>query len=225
VNTGSNISQSQCDEQFSIWPDQTEALASGYWRLGPEQTPLDSYRGRFVVPIDLTDCQASPSWPKQTQSGSGTLTAFRVVFPTLGPNETSLVDPYSSGHQTFFVQGSYESNTRVSIGIPSISWRSPKVLAEAEADIQVIKELASPLLGERWDNENDLRFDVLVKKEALGRLNPEEAEELEQLSDKRDRTVTRVPDEDLLRERMRNKALTELQNLLEKYAPLFARRR
>jgi hypothetical protein len=153
------------------------------------------------------------------------LTAFRVVFPTLGPNETSLVDPYSSGHQTFFVQGSYESNTRVSIGIPSISWRSPKVLAEAEADIQVIKELASPLLGERWDNENDLRFDVLVKKEALGRLNPEEAEELEQLSDKRDRTVTRVPDEDLLRERMRNKALTELQNLLEKYAPLFARRR
>ena len=84
----------------------------------------------------------------QTQSGSGTLTAIRVVFRALGPDETSLIDPYSSAHQTFFVQGSYESNTRVSVGIPSIQWSSPRVLAEAQADVQVSKELASPLLAE-----------------------------------------------------------------------------
>ena len=80
-------------------------------------------------------------------------------------------------------------------------------------------------LTENWEKDDDLRFDVLVKKEALGELGLEEAEDLEQLSNKRDRTVARVPNDDLLQERMRSKALAELQELSEKYAPLFATKR
>lgn len=95
----------------------------------------------------------------------------------------------------------------------------------SEPDSPETGDQAAFNLTENWEKDDDLRFDVLVKKEALGELGLEEAEELEQLSNKRDRTVARVPNDDLLQERMRNKALTELQELLEKYAPLFARKR
>jgi hypothetical protein len=80
-------------------------------------------------------------------------------------------------------------------------------------------------LSETWDEENDQRFDFLVEKEALGELDSSESGELERLSKKRYRTLARVSDEDWARERERSKALTELQDLLERYAPLFAKRR
>src|ERR1700730_116821 len=79
--------------------------------------------------------------------------------------------------------------------------------------------------SETWDEENDLRFDFLVEKEVLGKLSIDESDELERLSKKRDRTLARVSDEDWARERERSKALAELQDLLERYAPLFAKRR
>jgi hypothetical protein len=79
-------------------------------------------------------------------------------------------------------------------------------------------------ISETWSKEDDLRFDFLVEKEALGKLSLEEAKELEQLSDKHDRAVVRVSDEDLSREKMCNKALAKLQDLLEEYVPLFAKR-
>jgi hypothetical protein len=83
--------------------------------------------------------------------------------------------------------------------------------------------LASPIVAENWDKEDDLHFDLLVEKEALGELSLEETKDLERLLNKRDRTVARVSDEDLSRERMRNRALTQLQDWLEENAPLFAR--
>jgi hypothetical protein len=79
--------------------------------------------------------------------------------------------------------------------------------------------------SESWDEEDDRRFDLLVEKEALGELDSNESDELERLSKKRDRTLARVSDEDWARERERSKALAELQDLLERYAPLFAKRR
>jgi hypothetical protein len=78
--------------------------------------------------------------------------------------------------------------------------------------------------SESWNNEEDLRFDFLVEKEALSELSLEEAKELEQLSSKHDRTAVRVSGEGLSREKMRNRALAELQRLLERYAALFAKR-
>jgi hypothetical protein len=84
---------------------------------------------------------------------------------------------------------------------------------------QESKEMPDYSPSENWDEGNDQRFDFLVEKEALGELDEIELEELEQLSKKRDRTLARVSDEDWARERERSKALAELQDLLERYAP------
>jgi hypothetical protein len=244
VNTESNkiavfISHSQSDERFLGWPDQSPVFSiqsinpSRNVRLGAEQMLLDSYRGRFsgaAMPerfgsntrSGLMDWQLAPSSPMQMQCGSGTLTAIKVVFWVHDAAETSPIDPYSSACPTFAVLPGYESD-RFPFVRSAIPWGSPKVLAEPEANIQVIKELASPIVAENWDKEDDLRFDLLVEKEALGELSLEETKDLERLSNKRDRTVARVSDEDLSRERMRNRALTQLQDWLEENAPLFAR--
>jgi hypothetical protein len=85
--------------------------------------------------------------------------------------------------------------------------------------------LVSPRRFEDWKQQDDERFDVLVEKEARGQLDDKEANELDQLSQKRDRTVVSVPEEDLRQERMRSEALAELQALLQKYAPLFSSKR
>lgn len=225
----------------SIWPDQSTAsaiqsiLRSGYWRLSAEQMPFDSYKDRSSGAVvwesferttryALTDWQSSLSWPMQAQCGSGSPAAIRVVFWANDAAEISRIDPYSSAcATTFAVVPGYESG-RFPLRDASIRWGSPKVLVEAEADIQVIKEMASPIVAENWDEKDDLRFDFLVEKEALGELSLEDEKDLERLSNKRDRTVARVSDEDLLRERMRNRVLTQLQDWLETNAPLFARR-
>jgi hypothetical protein len=60
---------------------------------------------------------------------------------------------------------------------------------------------------ESWEKEDDLRFELLVEKEALRELSIEESDELERLTKKRDRIVARVTEEDLLRERMRSSEL------------------
>jgi hypothetical protein len=79
--------------------------------------------------------------------------------------------------------------------------------------------------NEDWKQEDDERFDVLVEKEARGQLNEKEANELERLSQKRDRTVVNISEEDLRQERMRSAALAEIQSLLQKYAHLFSTKR
>jgi len=233
------ISHSQSDKRFLGWPDQSPVFPiqsinpSRNVRLGAEQTLFESYRDRFsgtAMPerfasdtrSGLMDWQLVPSSPMQMQCGSGTLTAIKVVFSVHDAAKTSPIDPYSSACPTFAVLPGYESDRFpfVDAAIPS---GSPKVPDEPEANIQVIKELVSPIVAENWDKEDDLRFDLLVEKEALGELSLEETKDLEQLSNKRDRTVARVSDEDLLRERMRNRALTQLQDWLEENAPLFAR--
>jgi hypothetical protein len=89
-------------------------------------------------------------------------------------------------------------------------------------------EFGKPVLLQRiedWTQQDDERFDILVEKEALGKLDDKEAEELDQLLKKRDRTVVRVPEEDLRKEWIRSHALAELQGLLQKYAPLFSIKR
>jgi|ERR1700722_13598019 len=78
--------------------------------------------------------------------------------------------------------------------------------------------------SETWDEAEDLRFGFLVEKDALDQLAADEVAELAQLSRKRDRLVVRVPPEELLREEKRTEALLELQRVLAKYAPLFARK-
>lgn len=75
-----------------------------------------------------------------------------------------------------------------------------------------------------WDEADHLRFDFLVEKDALDQLKGDEVAELAQLSRRRDRLVVRVPPEELLREEKRTEALLELQRVLAKYAPLFARK-
>jgi len=85
--------------------------------------------------------------------------------------------------------------------------------------------LGLPQCLENWSQQDDERFDLLVEKEALGQLDDKEANELNQLSQKRDRAVVNVPEEDLRRERNRSAALAELQGLLQKYAPLFSTKR
>lgn len=75
-----------------------------------------------------------------------------------------------------------------------------------------------------WDEADNLRFDFLVEKDALDQLTGDEVAELAQLSRRRDRLVVRVPPEELLREEKRTEALLELQRVLAKYAPLFARK-
>jgi hypothetical protein len=55
-------------------------------------------------------------------------------------------------------------------------------------------------------------------------LESSEREELETLSQKRDRTLARVSREEIERENLKEAALIELQNLVDKYAPLFAKR-
>jgi hypothetical protein len=74
-------------------------------------------------------------------------------------------------------------------------------------------------LSENWDIEDEQRFDVLVKKEALDEITSSEWEELELLSEKRDRTVARVSDAALAEEKELNRALSEFEALLEKHAP------
>jgi uncharacterized protein (UPF0262 family) len=77
---------------------------------------------------------------------------------------------------------------------------------------------------EVWDEADEARFDALVEMEALDRISDGEANELVQLSLKRDRLVLRVPLEEVQRETKRTEALLELQRVIEKYAPLFARK-
>jgi len=77
---------------------------------------------------------------------------------------------------------------------------------------------------EVWEEEDDARFDLLVEKELSGKLISTEREELEMLNQKRDRTLARVSNEEMERENLKEAALTELQNLIDKYAPLFDKR-
>jgi len=178
---------------------------------GTIQVPPDSYHDWFLGPApletrvpetesDLRFWQPSPSWPMEPtllQRRSGTLILLTTDFWASN-------DPYSSATTQLASALAGESQ--------NLSWTVPR------------EQQVSPSVAEHWETEDDRRFDLLVEKEALGELSFEEAKELEQLSDKRDRTVARVPEEDLLQEKMRARALTELQELLEKYAPLFARR-
>jgi hypothetical protein len=150
----------------------------------------------------------------QLQQRSGTLNAVSGVFRAGNVNDTSLINPYSSDQTVLAGLLADESLTVFVSGHHSSPRSEPIPLAGAQPII----------FAENWEKEDDLRFDLLVEKEALGDVSLEEEEELERLSNKRDRTVVRVSDEDLSRERMRNRALTELQELLEKYAPLLARR-
>jgi hypothetical protein len=241
VNAESNkiaifISYSQSEGLCRLWPDQSKATAiqsidrsgAGRFLSSAEQTPPDSYKDRSSGAVAyerfgrtsgyaLADLQSSLTWPTESQWGSGSSTAAGVTIRLIDANETSLIDPYSSVQATAPGAPDYESN-RLFVG----AWVNPKGLAETDANIQVCKELASPILAENWDKQDDLRFDLLVEKEAMGEISLEEEKELERLSDKRDRTVARVSDEDLWRARMRNTALTQLRSLLEKYARLFA---
>lgn len=66
-------------------------------------------------------------------------------------------------------------------------------------------------VGQTWEDQDDRRFDLLAEKEALGEIDSNELHELERLSKKRDRTLARVSEEDLQKERKLSKALTELQ--------------
>jgi hypothetical protein len=196
---------------------QSEDWAMRYVDPIPEQMSLHSHEDWFsgsyerfgsIKGYALTDGQLSPRWPMQIQSGSGNPSVVRVGFWN-HDDVKPLLDLYSSDRVMFAGESDDESlNPLV------VSNNIPRVQAQPAALVST----------ETWEQEDDLRFDILVEKDALGELSLGEAKELEGLSGKRDRTVARVSDEDLSRERLRNSALTELQKYLEKYAPLFARR-
>jgi hypothetical protein len=226
------ISHSESAERFLGWADQRPVFPnqsidpSGSARLGAGQTLLYYCRNSFsgaAMPErfgsntthGLTDWQVTPSSPTQTQSGSATPNSVSLVFWSIDADEASLIDPYSP--ERTVIAGLQSADERHFVffsghGAARESEPMPPTVARAI------------ILPENWEKEDDLRFDLLVEKEAFGKLSLEELEELERLSDKRDRTIARISDEDLLRERMRIRALIELQDLLEKYAPLFARR-
>jgi hypothetical protein len=147
----------------------------------------------------------------------------KVTVSLVSPaRETGLPDPYSDARS---------KATRVSTNERfNLFLITPKDMRNTIGSISAgpmpQQNESMPAYGpETWDEENDRRFDFLVEKEALGDLGSNESGELELLSKKRDRTLARVSDEDWARERERSKALAELQDLLERYAPLFAKRR
>jgi len=217
-NSAISVLESRSRVQSGLWPDQSTVLAIQPIVPGATQMPSDSYHDWFsgaaaVKPLatkiesDLPFRELSPSWPTHLQRRSGTLQV--------------LIDPYSSA-QTQFASALAGESQNLTWTVP---WNGLIPITGAKPNIQKIEQQASLSVAENWEKQDDLRFDLLVEKEALGKLSLEEAKELEQLSDKHDRTLARVSEEDLLRERMRGRALTELRDLLEKYAPLFARRR
>jgi hypothetical protein len=217
-NSAIYVLESRSRVQSGLWPDQSTVLAIQPIEPGATQMPSDSYHDRFsgaaaVKPLatkiesDLPFRELSPSWPTHLQRRSGTLQV--------------LIDPYSSAQRQFASALAGESQNLTW----TVPWNGLIPITRAKPNIQEIEQQASLSVAENWEKQDDLRFNLLVEKEALGELSLEEAKELEQLSDKHDRTLARVSEEDLSRERMRSRALTELRDLLEKYAPLFARRR
>jgi hypothetical protein len=94
-------------------------------------------------------------------------------------------------------------------------------LATAPTELPRILSLEN---SEIWEDQDDARFDLLVERELSRQLESSEREELETLSQKRDRTLARVSREEIERENLKEAALIELQNLVDKYAPLFAKR-
>ena len=214
-NSAISVLESRSKVQSGLWPDQSTVLAIQPIVPGATQMPSDSYHDWFSplatkIESDLPFQELSPSWPTQPthlQRRSGTLQV--------------LIDPYSSA-QTQFASALVGESQNLTWTVP---WNGLIPITGAKPNIQEIEQQASLSVAENWEEQDDLRFDLLVEKEALGELSLEEAKELEQLSAKHDRTLARVSEEDLLRERMRGRALTELRDLLEKYAPLFARRR
>jgi hypothetical protein len=195
--------------QSGFLPSQSVVSEMRPIEQGTIQVVPDSYRDWFSGPApletrvpetesDLRFWQSSPNWPiepRLLQRRSGTLILLATDFWAFN-------DPYSSVTTATPLAGESQN----------LTWAVSR------------EQQVSPSVAEHWETEDDRRFDLLVEREALDELSFEEAKELEQLSDKRDRTVARVPEEDLLQEKMRCRALTELQELLEKYAPLFARR-
>jgi hypothetical protein len=220
-NSAISVLESHPRVQSGLWPDQSTVPTIQPIVPGVTQMPSDSYHDWFsgaaaVKPLatkiesDLPFRELSPSWPTQPtnlQRRSGTLQL--------------LIDPYTSA-QTQFASALAGESQNLTWTVP---WNGLIPITGAKPNIQEIQQQASLSVAENWEKQDDLRFDLLVEKEALGELSLEEAKELEQLSDKHDRTLAGVSEEDLLRERMRGRALTELRDLLEKYAPLFARRR
>jgi hypothetical protein len=205
-NSAIYVLESRSRVQSGLWPDQSTVLAIQPIEPGATQMPSDSYHDRFSgaasfkplankIESDLPFRELSPSWPTHLQCRSGTLQV--------------LIDPYSSAHMQFVSALAGESQNLTW----TVPWNGLIPITGAKPNIQEVEQQVSLSVAENWEKRDDLRFDLLVEKEALGELSLEEAKELEQLSDKHDRTLARVSEEDLLRERMRGRALTELRDL------------
>ncbi len=173
---------------------------------------------------DLVEAQqAIPSQPMALQG------IVRCVAKVTGSlvspaREAGLSDPYSA-HRANATRVITDVGLSVLLVTRSGTPSATNWVISAGAAPQENEQTSTYYLSEAWDEEDDLRFDSLVEKEALGELDSNELDDLERLSKKRDRTLARVSDEDWERERERSKALAELQDLLERYAPLFAKRR
>jgi len=175
------------------------------------------------VPFLVEPQQANPSGHIGFQKSLFGRLVENIKSQLLLARKTSLPDPYLTARS---------NATRVATDErPSVFLITPNDIRNTivwmiSAGSRPQENESIPTYGsETWDEENDRRFDFLVEKEALGELDSNESDELELLSKKRDRTLARVSDEDWARERERSKALAELQDLLERYAPLFAKRR
>jgi hypothetical protein len=175
----------------------------------------------FSDPVEAQ--QAIPSQPMALQGIVRSVA--KVTGSLVSPaREAGLSDPYSA-HRAKAMRLIADEGFNAFL----VTWSDPPGVTNwaisAGLASQKSEQTTPYHLSEIWDEENDLRFDSLVEKEALGELDKNELDELERLSSKRDHTLARVSDEDWARERERSKALAELQDLLERYAPLFAKRR
>jgi hypothetical protein len=213
--------QDQAPESIESWYINVERISP----YGPRQV-------RYWLPPEyvaslLQTQQASPFAlvPNQRLVGNiakvaaqAGVSALAYAFPKAPERQTTPLDPYSTAR---------ESATRlvsISFGASGEDWAGTRVrLLTARSSPPSTEKISAYSPSETWNDEDDQRFAVLAEKEALGALDSGESDELERLSGKRDRIVAQVSNEELAKERERGKALSELQNLLEKYAPLFAK--
>jgi hypothetical protein len=166
----------------------------------------------------LTQSQQIPTEPGSYQRSVGKFGEDFAIWLRTSEQGSSRFDPY------FDARSEATRATRYDIVYSFSTASSEGVWRRFAEHPQTVEETPAFAFPEAWNDQDDSRFDFLVEREVLGELDSNESYELEQLSNKRGRTLARVSEEDWAKEKERSKALTELEDLLKRYAPLFAKR-
>lgn len=190
-------------------PDQSQEQALGF---DFDTICLSApYLGRFLTPNQVTpDSGFAPSGEGGDQKP--------IIFLSYG-NQILAIDRDIIGMQPL-LKIAHEAAFRVAEIILDLSDDWAKIQsATAPPGSRPILPLES---SEVW--EDDARFDLLVEKELSRQLVSSEREEIEMLNQKRNRTLARVSNEEMERENLKEAALIELENLINKYASIFDKR-